>query len=146
MNNFPPVEPIDGLTPWGQPQSMPARPRAFEARRARQPGPGVVTIYDPHHYGLFNGSNPLNVPNGGSVLVLSEPTGLRNMLMFRNASVTANIYLDFGNPAGLFSTIRLTPNTMLLYDAVVPQDDVYAYADAAGAVLSYSFSNVSQGI
>lgn len=146
MSGFPPVQPIEGLTPWGQPQTMPARPVAFEARRLRQQGPGVIPIFDAHHYGKFNGSNPVSVPNGSSLLVLAEPTGLRNMLMFRNASAVANIYLDFGTDAGLFSTVRLTPNTMLLYDTVVPQDDVYAYADAASAVLSYSFSNVSQGI
>lgn len=146
MQKFPPVEPIEALTPWGQPQMLPARPMAFAAQRARAMAPGVVPIYDAHHYARLNGSNPVNVPNGSSLLVLAESTGLRNVLMLRNASATANIYVDFGSSASLYSTIRLTPNTMILWDGVVPQDDVFAYADAASAVLSYSFSNVSSGV
>lgn len=84
-----------------------------------------------------------NVPQIGvadSVLFLTQPSAQRNMLGFRNASAAGNIYINFGAQADANSWLRLAPNDMLLFDTVVPQDDLYAIADAAGCVLAVSYS------
>jgi hypothetical protein len=97
---------------------------------------------DPHHYakvvGLFT-----TPTNGVSNKFLDAPSGKRNWLAFRNTSAVANIYVEFGRDASTNSVFRLTPNAILFFDTVVSQDDVYAVADAVGAVLSYSYSNIA---
>jgi len=37
----------------------------------------------------------------------------------------------------------LTAGTLVLFDTVVPQDDLYCLASAAGAVLAYAYSTFS---
>ena len=107
-------------------------------------------VEDDYHFALCNGDLQINVGTA-STLVLPSPDVSRNFFVARNASATANIYLCFGNAASLpvagvgGSAIRLTPNQMLLFDVVCPQDDVFAIADAASAVVSLAFSTLIPG-
>lgn len=104
----------------------------------------VNTIADPHHYArIVEQPNVAIATTAGGTLLLTEPDFVRNYLMMRNNSVAANIYVAFGSPASANSVLRITPNNMILFDTVVPQDDVYAFADAASGFLSFNYSNLS---
>lgn len=76
-----------------------------------------------------------------SQLILNQPDSFRNFLGFRNASVAANIYIEYGKDASTGSWLMLTPGTIVLFDTVVPQDDIHAIADAGGGSLSWAWSN-----
>ena len=63
------------------------------------------------------------------------------MLAFRNASSGAqNIYISFGSQASTLNWLKLVPGQLVLFDAVVPQDDLYTIADGAAATLVYAYS------
>ena len=107
------------------------------------PAPGMgkpEPIRDAHHYAQMI-SLAVNVATT-SAKFLDQPPTKRNILMLRNNSASANIYVEFGKDATTNSVLRITPNTVILFDVVVPQDDLYAIADAASAVLSFSFSTI----
>ena len=78
-----------------------------------------------------------------SALFLLQPAAKRNFLALRNASATANIYIEFSNQATTNSWLELLPAQIVLFDTVVPQNDLYAIADAAGAVLAYGYSTTT---
>ena len=100
-----------------------------------------VPVRDPYHFAQVF-SQTTTPGNGVSSKFLDQPPTKRNLLMLRNASAAANIYIEFAKDATTNSVLRLTPNTMILFDTVVPQDDLYAIADAAGAVLAFGFSTI----
>jgi hypothetical protein len=146
---YPPVSINDAVTPWGVPQHMPGR-SSVQAGQGMLPGststpqPGDVDaqpVRDPHHYASLV-SQYLPISNLTSAKIVDAPRGRRNLLMIRNSSVAANIFIDFGKEASLFSVLRLVPNQIILFDNVVPQDDVYALADVANGVLSFSYSTI----
>jgi hypothetical protein len=63
------------------------------------------------------------------------------MLGFRNASTgTQVLYIDFNAAASTGSWLALQPGTILLFDTVVPQDDLYVVSSAASGLLSYMYS------
>ena len=102
----------------------------------------AVPVRDPFHLAsvisltLSVGAGLANV----SSKFLDAPSNKRNMLILRNASATANIYVEFGKDATTQSVLRITPNTIILFDTVVPQNDLFALADDVNAVLSYGYS------
>lgn len=100
-------------------------------------------VFDEHHYAKLNGSQAWPLVAATSTLVLPGPNTLRNYLMFRNAEASggANITIEFGNAAGPFAALLLTPGDQILFDTVVPQDDVFAYAVGATATLVVAYSN-----
>ena len=76
-----------------------------------------------------------------SIKFLDQPIGKRNMLGFRNASTAAqNLYIEFNGVATTGAWLKLTPGTIVLFDSVVPQDDLYVISDAAGGTLAYAYS------
>ena len=66
------------------------------------------------------------------------------MLLLRNSSAAANIYVSFGTNASLASILRITPNTMILMDVVCPQNDVFAFADAVNGFLTLAHSIIQE--
>lgn len=111
----------------------PARQRGRDAR--------PTEVFDPHRYARLVGEQTIAVAIvAPGTRVLTEPDTRRNMLLLRNASATANVYVSFGNEASLNSPIILTPGQMVLFDTVVPQDDVFAFADAAAAFITVAQS------
>ena len=76
-----------------------------------------------------------------SVKFLDAPIGKRNMLGFRNASTgTQNIFIGFGAQATTSAWMKLMPGQIVLFDDVVPQDDLYVIADGASATFAYAYS------
>lgn len=123
----------------GQIPVLPHRPSGARFGPSKS-APDTAVIFDTHHYAKFNGEIAVSVNNGSTTIAAGQPNGLRNMCQLRNASETANIFVSFGNVASLFSLLKLLPGDQILYDVVCPQDDVNAYADAAGAVLVFGQS------
>ena len=146
----PPVVPLPTLEPWGVPQSLEQLPRGDtplqgpmvgRAQYAMR-GADASPVRDPHHYALLSGSASVTVGTS-SILILASPPTYRNMVVMRNIGTT-NLYVDFGNSADPNRTpIRLVPNSMLIFDTVVPQDDVFCISDAAGGIIGLSYSNVT---
>lgn len=161
---FPKVTRAGGRTAFGNPQTIPGAPHRAPSMvtlsknspllaslnsggpqnaptNSGAPGDGNAPPFrDPHHYASIIEAN---VPVGiVSAEFLTQPVNKRNFLMFRNNSATANIYIGFSKDATTASMLRITPNTMVLFDVVVPQDDLYAIADAAGGSLSYGYSTI----
>jgi len=76
-----------------------------------------------------------------SIKFLDAPIGKRNMLGFRNASTgTQNLYIGFGAQATTSNWMKIAPGGIVLFDTVVPQDDLYVIADAASATFAYAYS------
>ena len=122
-----------GLKPWPtfEQEGRPPIQRPPEGAQAVR---DATTVRDPHHVAWVNEFSSA-VNNGSSSIVLPEADGIRNILMLRNASATANIYISFGRQASTLSPLVLAPGDVVLFDTVCPQNDVNAYGDAASAVL-----------
>lgn len=105
--------------------------------------PPPTHITDSFHDAKLAGEQVVAVPNGSSLSVLPEPAYKRNLLGFRNSSATAtpNIFIAFGTNATANAFLRLTQNQMVLFDNAVPQDEVFAFADAVGAQLTLVVGN-----
>lgn len=146
----PPVIPLPTLEPWAQPQSLDQLPRFDTPENGpligrgnfAMPGANASPVRDPHHYALLSGSASA-VIDTTSVLILASPPTYRNLVIMRNIGTT-NLYIDFGIAADPNRTpIRLVPNAILIFDSVVPQDDVFCISDAAGGIIGLSYSNVT---
>lgn len=112
--------------------------------------PDSAPTYDLSQFVIVGGSKPFSVPQI-STLIIEAPPSYRNYLHLRNASGAggANIYIEFGANAvadaiGIAgSGIRMEPNEQFLWDDKIPQDDLYAIADAAGGLLVVSFGVIA---
>ena len=143
---FPPVRPLPGLTPWSAPQKLEAIPEIRRMAPAIASGAVVqakdaTPVREAHRYAQINGSVVFNV-TAESQLTLASPQNFRNMLMLRNVS-GGSIYIDFGRDAATNAPLELVPGAIILFDTVVPQDDIYAIAPGGAAVLSVAFSNIN---
>lgn len=143
-----PVRYIDQRMPWSTPGVIGPNPHNLPSRP--QPGggstqqnvpflPDTVAVREVYRYSNLT---DLNVTVGTtSFKFLDAPIGKRNQLGFRNASTSSQIiYIGFGREATSNSWLSLSAGTIILFDAVVPQDDLYCIASASGAVLSYVYS------
>lgn len=147
INDFGPVQYVSDLLPWESPTYIPPSPHNLPSR----PDPGLQTttqnvlggdtanIREIYRYASVSS---LSVTVGTtSIKFLDQPIGKRNFLGFRNASTGAqNLYIDFNAQATTGSWLQLAPGALILFDTVVPQDDLYVIADGAGAVLAYAYS------
>jgi hypothetical protein len=146
-DDFPPVQYVSDLLPWesplfipGSPHNLPSRPEPGLQTTTRNTVSGdTLSIREVYRYASVTS---LSVTIGTtSFKFLDQPIGKRNFLGFRNASTASqNIYIDFSSQATTASWLLLAPGTTILFDTVVPQDDLYAIADAAGAQLAYAYS------
>jgi len=106
------------------------------------------TINDPHHYAnLIEGNQAVGQAAAADTQTpfLIMPSGRRNYLGIRNSSAAANIYIGFGNPASTASWLKLTAGQIVVWDSVVPQNDLYALADAAAGTISWAHSVIGNG-
>jgi len=143
-----PVYYLDERMPWSAPSTLGPTPHNLPARP--QPGASLtqqnvpfptdtVAVREIYRYSNLT---DLNVTVGTtSFKLLDAPIGKRNMLGFRNASSGGQtIYIGFGREATTISWLSMTAGTIVLFDAVVPQDDLYCIASGAGATLAYVYS------
>lgn len=145
--DFPPVEWLNKRVPWQAPQYIPNYPHNLPAKAdaglpttTNFPGyASTVSITDPYRFASFV---DLQITTTAiSVKFLDQPIGKRNTLGFRNASTGGqNIFIGFGAAATVSSFLQLTPGTIILFDTVVPQDDLYVISNVTGGVLAYIYS------
>jgi hypothetical protein len=161
-----PVHPVFRRQPWqspageGVPHNLPPQGDRL-ARRALNPiggsgmpgGPGTglpggsalfdytrtLMVRERHRYAyVIETPLPVGVT---SVPVLNQPTGLRNFLILRNISTGAQvIFVSMGNQATLNSPLRLGSNQAILFDTVVPQNELNAISDLANGTLMVAYS------
>lgn len=118
--------------------------------RTRLLAPGALTTppnstptFSAQPIALFNGSKVFDVDTS-SIKILDRPSNFRNLLHIRNSSTgTQIIFVEFGDNASSASTLRLDVNEQMLYDVVVPQDDIYVIASAAGGRVSLMVSTIT---
>lgn len=142
----PDVEYLNNREPWGVPQYIPPSPHNLPIREVPQATTATVdftgaTINTRNIY-AYASLVSVNVTVGtASFKFLDAPIGKRNMLGFRNASTgTQVLYIDFNANATTGSWLAIQPGVLVLFDTVVPQDDLYVVSDAAGGVLAYAYS------
>lgn len=147
MRNLPPFEYLNQRMPWGVPQYVPPSPNNLPVRPEPGAAPNTtqtistgqtVDTREVYRYASVV-TVSLNVDTT-SIKFLDAPIGKRNFLGFRNASATQTLYIDFNANATTGAWLALTAGTLVLFDTVVPQDDLYVVASAAGGVLAYAYS------
>lgn len=141
--NLPPINQSDFL-PWNSPTYIPGSPHNLPSANDIGGGsapvsPQTVPIREVYRYASLT---TISITVGTtSQKFLDQPIGKRNFLGFRNASSAAqNLYIDFNGNATTSSWLYLAPGTFVLFDNVVPQDDLYVISDVAGGVLAYAYS------
>lgn len=146
MNRFPPVRPLPGLTPWSAPQTLEAVPEIRRMAPAIASGAVVqardaAPVREAHRYAQINGSIVIGDPTGDGVLALAAPQNFRNFLMIR--CTIGAVYVDFGREASVSSPLFLGTGAIVLFDTVVPQDDVYIRRDGLNGGVSIAFGNIN---
>jgi len=146
-NNFPPVGWLNKREPWSSPQYVPGYPHNLPAKAdaavqttTNFPGySSTVSITDPYRFASFVDLSIITTIF--SVKFLDQPIGKRNTLGFRNSSTASQvIYIGFGGNATTSSWLQINVGTLVLFDTVVPQDDLYVISDVTGGVLNYVYS------
>lgn len=139
-----PISYLADFEAWQAPQTIGPAPHNLPARPSPTTvqGPLATDIVAVREYYRYASLQDLQVTVGTtSFKFLDAPIGKRNMLGFRNASGGGQvIYIGFGREATSNSWLALTAGTIVLFDAVVSQDDLYCVASAANATLAYVYS------
>lgn len=116
---------------------------AVDPAATRQPGGSTVKTVNILGFAKGIDVNFQNATANQSVLFLPQSDAWRNMLMLRNSSAVANVYIGVGQDATTLSTIRLAAGqSIMLLDTVVPQDDLYFLGDAINVSLSCLYSTI----
>jgi hypothetical protein len=145
---FGPVRYLNDRDPWGVPQYIPPSPHNLPIR----PDPNAPVQNTTQALGVDGTLNVREVYRYASLVTvtitvgttsikfLDAPIGKRNFLGFRNASATQVLYIDFNATATSGAWLAIQPGILVLFDSVIPQDDLYVVADAAGGTLAYAYS------
>lgn len=147
-NLFPPVTYLNNRQAWGSPQyippspnNLPVRPEPGSAPNTTQSLGGGSTVDVRESYRYANVVSVQLTVGTASIKFLDAPIGKRNFLGFRNASSGGQLlYIEFNAQASAGAWLTLNPGVILLFDTVVPQDDLYVISNGAGALLSYAYS------
>lgn len=140
---FPPVRLLSDLEPFSSPTYLPPSPHNLPSETAGVTSDvpaSIVNVAESYRYASI--IDLTITASTTSVKFLDAPIGRRNLLGFRNVSGTTgeNIFIGFGRDATTNSWLRLTPGTIILFDTVVPQDDLYVISEAGTPTLSYIYS------
>lgn len=136
-SRFPPIDPGPFYPAWpGPPLPRLSRP---QLQQPPYTGGGGLSVpasapqtFSLQNIASFQGTRVFQIDTF-SQKVLDAPATYRNMLLIRNSSTTVtNIYVDFGADATIESAIILAQNEVIMFDSVVPQDDIYIIGDTAG--------------
>jgi hypothetical protein len=145
---FPPVQYLYDRQPWGVPQYIPPSPHNLPIRpdpnapvqnttQARG-ADGTLNVREVYRYASLV---TVTISVGTtSIKFLDAPIGKRNFLGFRNASATQVLYIDFNATATTGAWLAIQPGILVLFDSVIPQDDLYVVSDTAGGTLAYAYS------
>lgn len=159
-----PVDYSSDIAAWRSPQYLTGAPHRLPAPVVRTPlpliglqpaagdvdaaasasvaAPASTPISDPHHYAQVSSNLIPVTQNATQTPFLTQPSGRRNLLGLRNPAAAGNIYIDFGQSASAGSWLQVGPGIQILFDEVVPQDDLYCFADTPGLTLAFAYSNL----
>ena len=146
--NFPQGNWLSPLEAWssptflsGAPHNLPKEANIAAAQQTAQFSFDGQTINTRETYHYASLQDVALTVGTTSIKFLDQPIGKRNMLGFRNASTgTQNLYIGFGAQATTSNWMKLAPGSIVLFDTVVPQDDLYVISDASGGILTYAYS------
>lgn len=103
-------------------------------------GAALAFTFEPHRYAqMVEGTAALGAVDNG-VPIITGNSNRRNILGFRNLSTTETVYIGFGRLSSSSSWLAIPAGEAVLFDTVVPQDDIYASASAGGVTLAYAYS------
>lgn len=147
VRNAPPVSYLNQRIAADVPQYIPGSPNnvspVFRPPTVQERFPTDVYITEPHHFASVT-EVAIVASNTYYVKFLDAPISKRNLLMLRNGSTTTDlIYIGFNAVPSSFATLTLQPGQLVIFDTVVPQDDLYVVASAASVVFSYAWSTYS---
>lgn len=132
---------------------VPLRPAAPAVQRSSLfPQPVAATpltpapsknINDPHHYANSITGNFLGATLDPFLLIQRNDVR-RNLLGFRNTNAAggADLYVDFGKPPSAQSWLVIPPTGIIMFDAVVPQDDVWVNGSAVNWSVAFIYSTI----
>lgn len=160
---MPPVQLISDLAPVDHPQYMPPTPHRLpplSQRPVRRIADGLFlsdlpagvvptappmgdasATFEPHRYALIIEGTYAAPAAASGIPFLLQPTAKRNFLGLRNTQAAGGdtIYLGFGRDASTLSWLSLLPTEIVLFDTVVPQNDLYAISTTGVGVLAYAY-------
>lgn len=135
------------LLPWSSPTYIPGAPHNLPKREQQTTSERSGISFSGESVSVKNNYQYASLVTAGltvgttSIKFLDQPIGKRNLLSFRNASTAGQIlYIEFNAQATTSAWLALTAGTIILFDAVVPQDDLYVIASAASGTLAYAYS------
>ncbi len=146
MAIIPQVEYLSPLEPWDSPQYIPPSPHNLPSRPdpavagTADFGAGEFSVREPYRYASLVDLTVTATTT--SFKFLDQPIGKRNILAFRNTSGAPGeiIYIGFGRDATTNSWLAIVPGQIVLFDTVVPQDDLYVISATGTPVLAYIYS------
>lgn len=145
----PPVHWQTELDPWpgvGQ-QRIGSNPQGKRAGlvmppQSLQPSKVVNTFVDMARFATLNGTKYATLSTASQMVLAAPVAGAaRNLLMLRNPNTVAAVYVDFGQDSTTNSVVALNPGEILLFDAVVPQDEIYASASVPNSFFSIAWAS-----
>ena len=152
LDPWPVVNPLSTLHRRPMPYSQVGPARGLDGTNGQdgmEYPPNATAYFDLARFNLVNGSKTFTVGTT-STPIIQRPPSWRNYLHFRNASTAGvDMYIEFGAPALIDgagiggSGVKLLVDEQILWDASVPQDDVYAIASGAGGILIVSYGVIS---
>lgn len=138
-----PIRYLNNRPLWDQPQYIGGNPNNLASIRkpttVKEMTPAEVYVNEPHRYASIT-EVAIYASNTYYVKFLDAPVGKRNMLMFRNADLAGVIYIGFNAIPSNISVLAVQPGQLIVFDTVVPQDDLYVVADIASCVFCYGWS------
>jgi len=147
VRNAPPITYLNNRIPADLPQYLPGHPNnvspVMRPPTVQERFPTDVYITEPHHFASVT-EVAIIASNTYYVKFLDQPVSKRNLLMLRNGSTTNDlIYIGFNSVPSPFATLTIQGGQLIIFDTVVPQDDLYVVASAASVVFSYAWSTYS---
>ena len=127
----PDVSDAPGAGLYGAPATTPGDPNAQPVRDAMA------------NAEIIEGNAAVPATGAQSIKFLERHPSQRNLLLIRNSSASANVWIGFGSPASQNSILQLPPGTLVVFDVRVPQNDLWAIADIAGATVSWGVSTIN---
>jgi len=90
--------------------------------------------YNPGQYGDLQ-ILPITLVANADQLCLPRPSITRVMLLIQNTLVAATINITFDNQANAGNSIQLPAGGNLLFDTIVPQNDLHISCASAGVII-----------
>lgn len=119
-------------------------PPAGSGTQAANAAPTPMAVNNPGNYGEAY-TVPVIFGAAGALLALPRPSsGIRKLLIINNTIAGFAITIGFDTAPTVASGLQIATGGNLFFDIVVPQNDIWIFAPAAGTVqVIYQIDNIS---